>query len=167
MATVVDPDPTLILSEPSPRRVSGLVLLREAGGCIYLLDPTYRDGMILPGGSALPDESPNEAAARHLAAKTGLVLDVYRLITFDHVPANRWPEGFNFIFDGGVLTPGQMARMHVPPPEESRLRGGHWVRPTDMHRFTAPKQRARITAALELLHEGSVTHPLADGQRVG
>ncbi|WP_218037921.1 NUDIX domain-containing protein, partial [Streptomyces lycii] len=49
-------------TNPPPRRLGAVVLVRDSGSRILLVHPTYKDGWILPGGSADAGGSIAEAA---------------------------------------------------------------------------------------------------------
>jgi 8-oxo-dGTP diphosphatase len=49
----------------TPRMAAGIAI-RDPGGRILLVRPTYKDGWDIPGGYVEPGESPAEACRREL-----------------------------------------------------------------------------------------------------
>ncbi len=117
-------------------------------GRVLLLDPVYKDGLILPGGSAEANEPPHKAAIRHLHAETGLTRHITHTLTVDWVPADRYPEGLNIIFDGGLIAERDKPYITVPPVEVSGLRGHRWAAMNELHSLMQPDQARRVEAAL-------------------
>jgi 8-oxo-dGTP diphosphatase len=83
-------------------------VIRNTQEQILLVKPNYRDGWLLPGGSAEAGESPKEACHREVLEEVGLNLPIRRLLCLDYGDNNA-RERFVFIFDGGVLTQAQKA----------------------------------------------------------
>ncbi|MGW6913871.1 NUDIX domain-containing protein [Kitasatospora sp. NPDC054939] len=139
---------TCLLELPPPRRLYGLVLLRNGRGQLLLLNPAYLDGMILPGGPAHADEPPHLAAARSLHAQTGLHRRPATLLAVDYSPADRYRERLSLVFDGGIATDAEIGRMTLAPPSKSGLLGAHFVDPAGLDRAVSPAQAARIREGL-------------------
>ncbi|MET8628895.1 NUDIX hydrolase [Kitasatospora sp. NPDC004669] len=121
---------------------------------VLLVDPVYREGLTLPGGSAEQDELPHLAARRHLETETGLVLAVRTILTIDYVPAAEFPEGVNFVYAGGMITPRQAeaVRRHQPPEE---IRGLHWVPESKLREVMADDQCRRVEDAWDAWEHGA------------
>ncbi|MFF2144012.1 NUDIX domain-containing protein [Kitasatospora sp. NPDC058190] len=121
---------------------------------VLLVDPVYRDGLTLPGGSAEQDELPHLAARRHLETETGLALSLRTILTIDYVPAARFPEGVNFVYAGGMVTPQQVetVRRHQPPEE---IRGLHWVPQSKLRDVMADDQHRRAEDAWDAWEHGA------------
>ncbi|MER7583857.1 NUDIX domain-containing protein [Kitasatospora sp. NPDC097691] len=133
--------------------------MRNRRGDVLLVDPDYMDGMILPGGSAKPNEPPNLAAARHLHAETGLHLRLSDVLAVDFTPADRYLERLSLVFDGGTVRDG--TRITVPAPQYSGLLGARFVPVRELPNAMAPAQAARVTEALA----GRALPVLLHGQR--
>ncbi|MFJ6382348.1 NUDIX domain-containing protein [Kitasatospora sp. NPDC092039] len=147
------------MSKPPARRSGQQILaLREDPGgsddlSVLLVDPAYRSGLTLPGGSAEQDELPHLAARRHLEAETGLVLPLRTILTIDYVPAAEFPEGLNLVYAGGLLTPRQIeAVRHHQPPEE--LRALRWVPRHQLPDVMADDQCRRVEDAWDAWEHG-------------
>ncbi|MFE4977135.1 NUDIX domain-containing protein [Kitasatospora sp. NPDC056651] len=151
-------DPRL-LAKPPVCRLGCLALVRNQRGDVLLVDPDYMDGMILPGGSSLPNEPPHLAAARHVRAETGLHLRLSYLLAVDFTPADRFLQRLNLVFDGGTVR--DTTPLTVPPRHKSGLLGARFVPVPDLPRVMAPAQAARVTEALA----GRSLPVLVHGQR--
>ncbi|MGW3075736.1 MULTISPECIES: NUDIX domain-containing protein [unclassified Kitasatospora] len=98
---------------PSPRLPARLPRPRpQPRGDVLLVDPDDMDGMILPGGSARPDEPPHLAAARHLNAETGLHLRLTDILAVDFTPAHHYLQP--------SASSSTAAPSPTPPPSPSR-----------------------------------------------
>ncbi|MFG2914819.1 NUDIX domain-containing protein [Kitasatospora sp. NPDC048298] len=138
-------DPRL-LAKPPVCRLGCLVLVRNPRGDVLLVDPDYMDGMILPGGSARPNEPPHLAAARHLNAETGLHLRLSDILAVDFTPADRYLQRLNLVFDGGTVP--DTTPLTVPPRHHSGLLGARFVPVRQLPDTMAPAQYARTSEAL-------------------
>ncbi|MGA4840454.1 NUDIX domain-containing protein [Streptomyces sp. G45] len=140
----------------------GLIL--DDAGRVLLVDPVYKDGFILPGGSALANELPHVAVTREVHEEVGLELRPLRLLVVDCFPENRERdprEGISFVFFMGVVGPEAPI---LTDPEE--LRGVHWVAREDLSHRTHPYQCRRIRTALRVLEEGEGAQYLVQGEVV-
>lgn len=61
-----------------------------------MVEPSYKDGCILPGGAAHGDEPAHEACAREVTEETGLAnFRPGRLLLVDYTPAQRKHSPFS------------------------------------------------------------------------
>jgi 8-oxo-dGTP diphosphatase len=96
------------------KRVAADVLVRDEAGRVLLVDPSYKAQWDLPGGMAENNETPRSAAAREFREELGTTLDVGRLLAIEWIaPHGPWDDLLAFIFDGGILTPTQVAGMRI------------------------------------------------------
>ncbi|TCO45050.1 ADP-ribose pyrophosphatase YjhB (NUDIX family) [Kribbella antiqua] len=139
-----------------PRKTTaGGALIRDEAGRILFLDPTYKPTLDIPGGMAEYDESPYDACCRELQEELGLELPVGDLLVVDWVPAlGVWNDALAFVFDGGVLTPATIARLHIDPGE---ARGAEFLTLDQARPRLRPSLARRLTLALNALTAG---HPL-------
>ncbi|MET8543061.1 NUDIX domain-containing protein [Kitasatospora sp. NPDC004799] len=157
-----------ILTDPPARR-SGhqtFALREDPDGSgslsVLLVEPAYKDGLTLPGGSAEQDELPHHAARRHLETETGLALPLRTILTIDYVPAARFPEGLNLVYAGGMLTPQQAvtAARHQPPQEIRALR---WVPRHQLRELMTDDQHRRVEDAWDAWEHGDGIPLLVQG----
>jgi 8-oxo-dGTP pyrophosphatase MutT (NUDIX family) len=102
------------------KRVAAGVLYRDASGQLLLVKPTYRDHWSIPGGVIEEGESPQEGCRREVREELGVDLPIGRLLVVDYTaPDATIGDSLQFLFDGGVLGPGEIARIHLSPEELS------------------------------------------------
>ncbi|MFF8769761.1 NUDIX domain-containing protein [Kitasatospora sp. NPDC015120] len=144
--------PTL-LTHPPRRRLGHQALVLNHDGAILLVATAYKTGLQLPGGSAEANELPHHAARRHTETETGLALPLRHILATDYVPAQRLPEGINFVYWGGHLTPTQedIVARHRPP---ATITAVHWLHPHQLPGAMTPDQHRRTTHALTALTRG-------------
>lgn len=93
-------------------------LFRDADGRVLLVKPSYKDVWEIPGGAIEPGEAPRMCCRRELREELGLELAIGRLLVIDWLPpAPPAPDGWMFVFDGGVMTPDTAADIRLCPDE--------------------------------------------------
>ena len=104
-------------SLPAKRMGAG-VIIRDARRRVLLVEPTYKPTWEIPGGTVEAGESPAAAVRREIREELGIERDVGRLVAVDWLPI-RPPktEGVMVLFDGGLLTDDEAARIRLPPDE--------------------------------------------------
>ncbi|WP_411080508.1 NUDIX domain-containing protein [Streptomyces sp. cmx-18-6] len=141
-------------------------LFRDAQGRVLLVEPNYREGWALPGGTVESEtgEGPRQAARRETAEEIGLDLAPGRLLAVDWARGEGRPPIVAYLYDGGVLAPEQFAAIRL---QEEELLSWELVAPADLGgRLLSPLER-RVRAALDALEPGGGgTVELEDGRRV-
>ncbi|MEU7894249.1 NUDIX hydrolase [Nonomuraea sp. NPDC049152] len=134
------------------KRVGADVLIRDEQERILLVDPKYKPDWDLPGGMAEANESPAAAARREIKEELGFDLEIRRLLVVDWVPPHGpWDDSLMFIFDGGVLSKEQAARLQVVSDELA----AHRFSPLEeVERLLRPYVLDRTRSALQALREG-------------
>ncbi|MFF3005980.1 NUDIX domain-containing protein [Kitasatospora sp. NPDC057940] len=97
-----------ILTDPPGRRLGHQALVLNRDGAVLLIGTSYKNGLMLPGGSAERNELPHLAARRHTETETetSLALPLARVLAVDYVSMQLLlPEGVNFVCWGGRLVP--------------------------------------------------------------
>ncbi|WP_344866109.1 NUDIX hydrolase [Planomonospora alba] len=135
-------------------------LLRDAAGAVLLVDPVYKPQWDVPGGVVEPGESPTAACRRELAEELGLDRPVGRLLAADWIPPRPgWPDGMIFLYDGGVLTAGEIAALRLPADELARWM---FADPDQVPSLVPAALARRVAAALRAAADGT-TACLDDG----
>ena len=159
------------LTNPPGRRIGALALIRNESGAVLMVEPSYKDGCILPGGGAHGDEPAHEACAREVTEETGLAnFRPGRLLLVGYIPRNEETgvtEGYNLVFDGGTLL--NTAAVTLPEPEDGKepeLTAYRWVQPHTLNTFTEPYQESRVRRALAVLDGFGPAQFLCEGKPV-
>ncbi|WP_324651084.1 NUDIX domain-containing protein [Georgenia sp. H159] len=156
-----EPGDTAVHGDETPRmRVAAHAIVRDDGGCLLLIRPTYESGWLLPGGAVERDESPRGVRARELREELGRDLPVGPLLVLEWIgPRPDLTEGIMLVYDGRVVLAGTGLRL---PPDE--LADSRWVAPADVTALTGAELGRRVAAALEAVRAGTVVE-LEDGAR--
>lgn len=142
-------------ADPPRRRIGAMVLVRNRHGDVLLVKPTYKHadderGWQLPGGGAHVGETIAAAAVRELHEGTGLTRHITHALMIDQVPASddgKSAEGFNFVVDGGTLTPEEAAAVTLPKTARDELSALKWVPLDLLDKVAFPGQAECIRAA--------------------
>ncbi|WP_030378300.1 MULTISPECIES: NUDIX domain-containing protein [unclassified Streptomyces] len=145
--------------------VGAAALFRDAEGRVLLVEPNYREGWALPGGTVESDdgESPRQGARRETAEEIGLDRTLGRLLAVDWVSgtADR-PPVVAYLYDGGVLTDEELAAVRL---QESELLSWRLVPRAELADHLLGELGRRVLAALDVLESGGHMAELEDGHR--
>jgi ADP-ribose pyrophosphatase YjhB (NUDIX family) len=149
-----------------PRVLAGAaVVLRDAEGRVLLVEPNYRAGWALPGGTVESDEgeSPRQAARRETLEEIGLDRRPGRLLAVDWSTGPKRPPQVAYLYDGGILGDDDIAAIRL---QESELLSWRLVPREELTDHLLGPLGHRVLAALDALADGSVTAELEDGRPV-
>ncbi|MEI5097651.1 NUDIX hydrolase [Streptomyces sp. PmtG] len=150
-----------------PRVLAGAAaLIRDPAGRLLLVEPNYREGWALPGGTVESDqgESPRQGARRETAEEVGLDVELGGLLAIDWVPGTATrPPLVAYLYDGGVLPEERFQTIRL---QEEELLSWRLVDRADLPSYLAVPHARRVLAALDALDAGSGTVELEDGHRV-
>jgi len=128
-------------------QVAAGCLLTDRTGNVLLVKPTYKPPWEVPGGVVERAESPLAACRREVGEELGLDIEPTRLLVVDYrapQPGSRG-DALRFIFDGGELTPGQVASIKLDRDELSEFR---FVHPGELAGYVIPVLARRLQACL-------------------
>lgn len=145
------------IAERLPRKTAaGGVLIRNEDGLILFLEPTYKPTLEIPGGVAEYNESPLEACRREIREEIGIDVEIGGLLVVDWTPAQGvWFDGLMFIFDGGTLSPDQIAQMELDPSEVRQYR---FLTLDQAKARLRPSLARRVASAVEAVDRGRPTY---------
>ncbi|MER7972784.1 NUDIX hydrolase [Streptomyces sp. NPDC096080] len=149
-----------------PRVLAGAaVLLRDEEGRVLLVEPNYREGWALPGGTVESDdgETPRQGARRETAEEIGLDREPGRLLAVDWVRGPDRPPLVAYLYDGGLLTAADLGAIRL---QEEELLSWRLVAPADLPAHLSGSLGRRVQVALEILADGGGTAELENGHRV-
>ncbi|GGZ69629.1 NUDIX domain-containing protein [Streptomyces bluensis] len=150
-----------------PRVLAGAAaLFRDTEGRVLLVEPNYRDGWALPGGTIESDigETPRQGARRETAEEIGLDVELGRLLAVDWVQGTARPPLVAYVYDGGVLGEDDLKAIRL---QEEELLSWRLVEPDELATHLPGTLGLRVLAALEVLARDSGTAELENGKRVG
>ncbi|MFJ2889675.1 NUDIX domain-containing protein [Streptomyces sp. NPDC087305] len=151
-----------------PRILAGAAaLFRDADGNVLLVEPNYREGWALPGGTIESDdgETPRQGARRETLEEIGLDIELGRLLAVDWVyHGPEYPPLVAYLYDGGILTPNHLASIQL---QEEELLSWRLVPREDIPEYLSGSLGLRVLVGLDMLEEGAGTAELENGQRVG
>ncbi|MFI6474315.1 NUDIX domain-containing protein [Streptomyces sp. NPDC050516] len=150
-----------------PRVLSGAAtLFLDAAGRVLLVEPNYREGWALPGGTVESDtdETPRGAARRETLEEIGLDVRPGRLLAVDWVHGKARPPIVAYVYDGGVLDEDRLKSIRL---QEEELLSWRLVPREDLPAHLPGPLGHRVLAALDVLLEGRGTVELENGLRVG
>ncbi|MEU6467918.1 NUDIX domain-containing protein [Streptomyces massasporeus] len=149
-----------------PRVLAGAAaLFRDGEGRVLLVEPSYREGWILPGGTVESDagETPRQGARRETAEEIGLDRELGRLLAVDWVHGTGRPPVVAYLYDGGVLSEDELKAIRL---QEEELLSWRLVPREELPEYLRGPLGGRVLAALDVLADGSGTAELEDGRRV-
>ncbi|GHB48843.1 NUDIX domain-containing protein [Streptomyces umbrinus] len=145
--------------------VGAAALFRDAEGRVLLVEPNYREGWALPGGTVESDdgETPRQGARRETLEEIGLDLEIGRLLAVDWVPAATRPPIVAYLYDGGVLSEDQFKAIRL---QEEELLSWRLVAPEELPEHISGSLIGRVLASLDVLATGAGTVELENGRPV-
>ncbi|MFF7486106.1 NUDIX domain-containing protein [Streptomyces luteogriseus] len=149
-----------------PRVLAGAAaLFRDGEGRVLLVEPNYREGWALPGGTVESDdgETPRQGARRETAEEIGLDRELGRLLAVDWVLGTGRPPLVAYLYDGGVLSEDELKAIRL---QEEELLSWRLVAREDLPEYLPGPLGGRVLAALDVLADGSGTAELENGLRV-
>ncbi|WP_030778399.1 NUDIX domain-containing protein [Streptomyces sp. NRRL S-920] len=152
-----------------PRVIVGAAaLFRDAEGRVLLVEPNYREGWALPGGTVESDdgETPRQGARRETVEEIGLDLTLGPLLAVDWVPPGAEgtrPPLVAYLYDGGVLDDEQLKSIRL---QEEELLSWRLAAREELAELLPGALGRRVSAALDVLARGEGTAELENGHRV-
>ncbi|MER6382857.1 NUDIX hydrolase [Streptomyces sp. NPDC001250] len=149
-----------------PRVLAGAAaLFRDAEGRVLLVEPNYREGWALPGGTIESDdgETPRQGARRETLEEIGLDREPGRLLAVDWVRGEARPPLVSYLYDGGVLAEADLKAIRL---QEEELLSWRLVPREQITAHLPGALGRRVLTALDVLADGSGPAELENGHRV-
>ncbi|MFD0052527.1 NUDIX domain-containing protein [Streptomyces sp. NPDC127168] len=150
-----------------PRVLAGAAaLFRDGEGRVLLVEPNYREGWALPGGTIESDdgETPRQGAWRETLEEIGLDVRLGRLLAVDWVGGTGRPPIVAYLYDGGVLSEDDLKAIRL---QEEELLSWRLVPRGELGTHLLGTLHGRVLAALDVLTDGAGPAELENGVRVG
>ncbi|MFF3748971.1 NUDIX domain-containing protein [Streptomyces sp. NPDC002018] len=148
-----------------PRVLAGAAMLfRDREGRVLIVEPNYREGWALPGGTVESDEgeTPRAGARRETLEEIGLDVEPGRLLAVDWVPGKARPPIAAYLYDGGVLDEDQLAAIRL---QEEELLSWRLIDREEIPVYLLGSLGPRVLAALDAVESGAGTVELENGRR--
>ncbi|MFD5131152.1 NUDIX domain-containing protein [Streptomyces olindensis] len=149
-----------------PRVLAGAAaLFRDGEDRVLLVEPNYREGWALPGGTVESDdgETPRQGARRETAEEIGLDRELGRLLAVDWVHGTGRPPLVAYLYDGGVLGEDDLKAIRL---QEEELLSWRLVPREDLAEYLPGALGRRVLTGLDVLADGSGPAELENGHRV-
>lgn len=136
-----------------PRKIVGsAVIFFNAKGEILIVKPDYREGWLLPGGTADAGESPRNSAIRETQEELGLKISDIHLVGVYH---SDNPDSLKFIYNGGILSDEQINNIHL---QEDELEKYIFLAPSAALPILSTSLQKSIPASLEAIKNKTVAY---------
>ncbi|MFF1506529.1 NUDIX domain-containing protein [Streptomyces sp. NPDC058326] len=145
-----------------PRVLAAAALFRDAGGRVLVVEPSYREGWALPGGTIESDagETPRQAARRETAEELGLDLALGPLLAVDWSHGSARPPIVAYVYDGGVLAEERFAEIRL---QEEELLSWKLIERGEVTAHLPGSLGLRVLASLDVLATGTGPVELENG----
>ncbi len=105
------------------KQVGTAVLFFNSMNELLVVKPDYRDGWLVPGGSADADESPFQCAVRETHEEIGLDLSELRLVGIYYGKSRGvFSDSLKFVFYGGILSYETISKIRLQTEELEEYR---------------------------------------------
>jgi 8-oxo-dGTP diphosphatase len=153
-----------VIPEYAQKVLASGCILRDHSGKFLLVKPTYKPGWEIPGGMVEANESPVQACLREAREEIGLEVNLGRLLCVDYVGVQIAPlERLMFVFDAGMISDFEVARIVLPPDELSEFR---FVTPAESQELLPERLALRVRQSLIALEHPPQTVYLENGRVV-
>ncbi|MFF8277901.1 NUDIX domain-containing protein [Streptomyces lateritius] len=137
-------------------------LFRDEAGRVLIVEPNYREGWALPGGTIESEtgETPRTAARRETAEEIGLDVELGPLLAIDWSHGTARPPIVAYVYDGGVLGQAEFAAIRL---QEEELVSWKLIAREEVTTYLLGSLGRRVLAALDALENGRGPAELENG----
>ncbi|WP_068170166.1 NUDIX hydrolase [Rothia sp. ND6WE1A] len=132
------------------RRLAAGALIRDEQNRLLAVEPNYRDGWALPGGTVEAGEAPQQGCFREVQEEVGLDLALGRvLLIFHGLSRGVWGDSTYYIYDGGQIPSDAVITL-----QEDELLSYRWIEPAAFENHFGESFAARLKACYRALETG-------------
>ncbi|GGC95041.1 hypothetical protein GCM10011512_22590 [Tersicoccus solisilvae] len=154
-----EPELAAFIATLPRRRLAAGALIRDPDGRVLMVQPNYKQGWELPGGTVEAGEDPRTGCTREVLEEVGLDLPVGRLLVVEHgISHGVWGDATIFLYDGGTIDADTAVSVQA-----EELLGYRFVPPADVATLAMPGLANRIAVGLAALADGQ-TRELVNGR---
>ena len=141
------------------RRLASAAIIRDEKSRVLVVEPNYKDGWTLPGGTVEAGEDPRTGCFREVVEEVGLHLPEGRLLAVSHgVSMGMWGDSVSFLYDGGTIPSDTPITV-----QEEELLSYRFIAPEELETVMSSGMAEHIRAAIEALESGTVVERVLDG----
>ncbi|MFW0178932.1 NUDIX domain-containing protein [Rothia sp. P7208] len=134
------------------RRMAAGALIRNEKNEFLAVQPNYRDGWALPGGTVETGEAPQRGCFREVLEEVGLDLTPGRLLVIFHgLQMGVWGDSSYYFYDGGVIDSDTPINV-----QSEELLGYRWVALDDAAQYFKHSLADRLRTCYEALETGQM-----------
>ena len=138
------------------KRVGAGVLFFDGADRVMLVKPNYKEGWIIPGGSADAYESPMAAAVREVKEELGVDIKNPKLICVSYAKEHGIKtEALHFIFSGGILSAEQIQNIQL---QKEELDAFQFVSVAEAEKILTIGFKKRLSECFKLCKAGTVAY---------
>jgi 8-oxo-dGTP diphosphatase len=146
----------LYSEEDQMKRMAICAIIRNKDNEFIIVEPTYRNDWLMPGGVIEQNESPKEACEREIKEELGVDIKITRMLCIEYQSAHsNKSESIQFIADGGVITEQSISQIQL---QESEIRSYRFVNLHDSTSLLNPLLRERLDFAFSSLESGEIVY---------
>ncbi|MDO4254404.1 MAG: NUDIX hydrolase [Kocuria sp.] len=133
------------------RRLASAAVIRDDNGRVLVVEPNYKDGWTLPGGTTEAGEDPRTGCFREVLEEVGLNLPPGRLLLVSHgIDQGIWGDSVYFLYDGGCISSTTTVTV-----QQEELLGYEWVEPERLDQYLPGQAAQRVRAAIACAADGT------------
>lgn len=132
------------------RRLAAGALIRDQQNRLLAVEPNYRDGWALPGGTVESGEAPRQGCQREVQEEVGLDLEIGRvLLIFHGLSRGVWGDSTYYIYDGGRISDQAEIKL-----QEEELLSYQWIEEKDLSHYFGDHFASRLSSCYRALETG-------------
>ncbi|MFI1431644.1 NUDIX domain-containing protein [Streptomyces lydicus] len=134
----------------TPRMAAG-ALFFDGQDQVLLVKPSYKPKWEIPGGYIERGESPLAACMREVREELAITPSIGPLLVIDWAPSDAEGDKVLYVFDGGQLSPEELAEIKLAPDE---LLAAEFHPAADLDQLLIPRLARRVKAAIRARGHG-------------